>query len=104
MQETTGYSSAKRNFSRELKLPIDLLYGQVQTETCHESYHEFVVQMKTYLEVVHEKARKKMILANENQKQKYDTKTIQNKYPPGQHVWITSNQRKMSKTTSSLIH
>ena len=45
-----------------------------------------------------------MILANKNQKQKYDTKTKQNKYTPGQHVWITSKQRKMSKTTSSLIH
>lgn len=62
--------------------------GQVPTKTCHESNHEFVDQMKSNLEVVHEKARKKMILANGNQKQKYDTKTKQNMYTPEQHVWI----------------
>lgn len=104
VHETTGYSPAKLNFGRELKLPIDLVYGQVPTETCQESYHEFVDQVKTNLEVVHEKAKKKMILANKSQKQKYDTKTNQNKYTPGQHVGIASKIRTKGKCPKLQVH
>lgn len=78
--------------------------GQVPTKTCHESNHEFVDQMKSNLEVVHEKARKKMILANGNQKQKYDTKTKQNMYTPEQHVWIASKTEPKEDVQTTLTN
>ena len=77
--------------------------GQVPTKTCHESNHEFVDQMKSNLEVVHEKARKKMILANGNQKQKYDTKTKQN-MNTGTTYWIASKTEPKEDVQTTLTY
>ena len=44
--------------------------GQVPTKTCHESYHEFVDQMKFNLEVVHEKRYWQTKTSNKNTTQK----------------------------------
>lgn len=43
VHQTTGYSPAKLNLGRELKLPVDLVYGHHPGEDqLYENYHDFV--------------------------------------------------------------
>lgn len=65
VHQTTGYSPAKLNLGRELKLPVDLVYGHYPGEDhLYENFHDFVDKMKTNIGVIHEKARQKMIEVN----------------------------------------
>lgn len=105
VHQTTGYSPAKLNLGRELKLPVDLVYGHYPGEDhLYENFHDFVDKMKTNIGVIHEKARQKMIEVNENQKRKYDTNTNQKQYTPGQHVWIASKARTKGKSPKLQNH
>ena len=89
--DTTGYSPARLFFGRELNLPIDVVFGK-SPETI-ETYHKFVNKLKESIETVHDKARAKMIVTNENQKRRYDVRANQIQYSQGQHVWIADKSR-----------
>jgi hypothetical protein len=104
IHDTTGFSPARLNFGRELKLPVDLIYGRVPKDTLHRTYHDFVDDLKVNLEETHERAREKVIPVNENQKRRYDSKAMQNQYSPGQHVWIASKTRKKGRCPKLQVH
>ena len=93
VQETTRCSPAKLMFGRELKLPIDLLYGRPAEER-RGSVTPYAENLLKTLEDTHDFARRRLELASDRMKSYYDSKCSQRQIRIGDAVWLHNPQRK----------
>jgi len=93
-QETTGISPAELCLGRELKLPIDLIYGSPPTEEENSSIENYVSKLKTKLNKIHNEVRNRINMRTLRSKMLYDRKARLINYEPGQKVWLY-NPRKV---------
>ncbi|VDI56284.1 Hypothetical predicted protein [Mytilus galloprovincialis] len=97
VHESTKFSPCKMMLGREIELPIDLIYGP---HPQHEEFidetqvvNEHMIQITQNMWKVHEKARRNMVNASENQKKQYDIKSYQHSYKKGNVVWLYTPTR-----------
>ena len=93
IHDSTKCSPAKLMFGRELKLPIDLLYGRPSEEKSYNST-TYAEQLLQTLEHTHEFARKCLELASDKMRTYYDGRSSQQRLMTGDAVWLHVPQRK----------
>ncbi|CAF1425819.1 unnamed protein product [Adineta ricciae] len=93
VNETTGETPAFLNFGRDLKVPLDLLYGEpVQNSTSNLPDNKLIQHYKrnltetlqTAFRIVREYAEIQKL----KQKSQYDRHTTNRQFDVGQHVWV----------------
>jgi len=73
-QETTGISPAELCSSRELKLFMDLIYGNPPTREVNSSVEDYVSRLKTKLNEIHNEVRNRINMKTSKAKVLYDHK------------------------------
>ncbi|KRZ70459.1 Retrovirus-related Pol polyprotein from transposon [Trichinella papuae] len=84
---TTGATPSRVVFGRELRLPVDVMYG-LPTDAEGRSAGEYVQHMRGDLERVFEVVRKKAGREQRRQKAWRDRKAYGPVYEPGDKVWM----------------
>jgi hypothetical protein len=93
VQESTGFTPSMMMFGREMQLPIDLALGQPKSiERMSET--EYASLLTDKLNLVHEVARKHILLASDSQKRVYDHRLMQTAFDVGDLVWLYNTQVK----------
>jgi len=93
VHESTGCSPATLMFGRNLKLPIDILYGRPEAEPI-QSTTKYAVNLQERLEQVHHFARQRLHITSDKMKRYYDNKLASSKLKQGTAVWLHNPQRK----------
>ena len=97
IHDTTGCSPAKLMFGRDLRLPIDLLYGcPDKGPVQHKSL--YTRQLQESLEQVHSFARDRLKVMSDGMKSYYDSHLEGGQLEEGTAVWLYSPQRKKGVT------
>lgn len=87
--ETTGFSPSMLMFGRELRLPIDAMQGEPQSEQSPD-YPSFVKKQREILKEVQERVEKNVAANLHHQKDVYDAccKRRSRPYSKGDLVWL----------------
>ncbi|CAC5382285.1 unnamed protein product [Mytilus coruscus] len=93
--DTTKYSPNVMLFGRDVRYLIDVLYGTVSNNENFDNLPDYVMQIRTYLDNVHEFAREKINNASDKQKWYYDYKVNFKPYSVGDAVWLHDPKRKV---------
>ena len=80
-------------FGRELRLPIDLLYGRPSEER-PKNTSLYAEQLFRILEDTHDFARKSLELASDKMNSYYDSRSSQRHLKVGDAVWLYNPERK----------
>ncbi len=89
--DSTKCSPAKLMMGRDLRLPVDLLYGRPEEEH-HSSVYADALQER--LERVHTFARAHLQMSSNRMKRYYDTRTNQTRFDRSDAVWLHNPQRR----------
>ncbi|KAJ8380338.1 hypothetical protein SKAU_G00011160 [Synaphobranchus kaupii] len=95
VQESSQLTPAALMFGRELRTPVDLVFGappepEEPSRTREEYYH----RLRNRLLVAHDFARKAQASAGVKQKRWYDTRCRGRAFAAGEQVWIYCPERK----------
>ena len=93
VHSTTGCSPAKMMLGRELKLPVDLIFGRPEEEILQTPV-EYVLTLQERLERVHGFARAHLREMSNKMKDRYDTLLEGQLLDVGDAVWLHNPQRK----------
>ena len=93
-QESTKHSPNMMMFGREIRLPVDLLFGTGPSETV-QSESDYVSNLREKLCIAHDSARENIKNASEKQKNNYDYRVHFNDYKVGDYVWLFNPKRKV---------
>ena len=93
--DTTKYSPNMMMFGRDVRQPVDLLYGTVSNTENFDNLSDYVHNIRTYLDTVHEFARENINNASDKQKWYYDYKINFKPYSVGDAVWLHDPKRKI---------
>ena len=96
IHDTTGFTPARVLFGRELRLPCDLKFGTPNEE--HVEINDYVDGLKEKLLSIHDLTRKKIRLASDRMKARYDLKANSAGFHPGERVWLYNPQRKKGRS------
>ena len=92
MTQKNVATPAELLFGRNLRLPIDLLYGRPEDEYIADT--EYVIKLSNQIERVHHHAGQNIRVATDRMKHYYDTGSNSQTLEPGQHVWLHNPKRK----------
>ena len=95
--DSTGCSPSKMMLGREIKLPVDLIFGRPEEEP-HQGASDYAHALQERFERVHNFAREHLDTMTSRMKQKHD---LQMESPPlqeGDAVWLHNPQRKKGLT------
>ena len=95
--DTTSCSPARMMLGRELKMPIDLMFGRPEDEP-PQTATDYASTLQEQLERVHEFARGHMQLMSNRMKQRYDSLLEYQPLEAGEAVWLHNPQRKKGLT------
>ena len=85
VHETTGCTPASLMFGRDLKLPIDILYGRPETEHAQNTT-SYALKLQERLEKVHHFARQRLQMMSDRMKRHYDNQLVRSKLQVGTAV------------------
>ena len=91
VHDTTRCTPAKLMLGRDLRLPVDLIYGCPEEKQPATSYVE---TLQERMEHVHTFARQHMKLASDRMKRYYNIDTQESKLEVGDPVWLYNPQRR----------
>ena len=97
IHDTTGCSPAKMMLGRELKLPIDLMFGRPEEEL-PQTATDYTSALQERLERVYDFARAHLRVASDKMKQRYDLPLQCPQLEAGDAVWLYNPQRKKGLT------
>ena len=92
LYDTTGNTPARVMLGRDLKLPVDLCFGQPEEEPIKSTY-DYVVTLQEKLERIHHFARAHQNLMTERMKQRYDLSLRCPQLKARDTVWLHNPQR-----------
>ena len=99
---STGYSPNEMMMGRNVRLPIDLVFGRPpDTPT---SSGDYVQKLQTHLEEIHEIARGTLTISSEKQKRQYDHKTKEPRFQEGESVWYYCRVKRKGKSPKLQNH
>ena len=93
VQSSTGFTPSKLHIGREVRLPVDMIFGCPENQG-NENCCKFVAELQKNLNKVYDLARQNMDIAVENMKSSYNTKSNLNSFKEGDAVWYYYPQRK----------
>ena len=98
VHETTGCTPAEMMLGRDLRLPVDLIYGRPEEE-CPSLATEYVESLQDRLEQVHSFARPRMQMQSDRMKAYYDLlQPAARSLKEGAAVWLYNPQRKKGRS------
>ena len=86
VHKTTGYTPFHLMFGREVKLPVDVMFGRPNVNFSHSS--EYIKELHSVLESSFKLAREVTQRKQERQKDHYDVRSSDGKYKVGDMVWL----------------
>ena len=96
VHESTGYSTCKMIFGREINLPLDLVIGKPEIENENITNHSTYAQdVENNIDVIHDFAREKLNLSSDRMKKCYDKNLSHTNFNVGDAVWYYNPQRKV---------
>lgn len=95
VHEATQYTPAMLNLGREVRLPIDLLFGE-RPEA--KEVPQFVARLREKLCSIHELARRHLNLASSRMKTRYDLRAEGPRFRAGDLVWLYNPCRKKTRS------
>ena len=93
VHETTGCTPAMMMFGRDLRLPVDLLFGRPEEEPSTVAT-DYVDALQGRLEQIHEFVRPHLKLQSDRMKERYDLKQLVKPLEVGEAVWLYNPRRK----------
>lgn len=90
VNESTGMTPNLLMLGREVRLPVELMFGSCDTSEEISSYGEIVSALRDKMQLAHEVARKNLVAANKRQKEYYDARATFHKFNVGDLVWYAS--------------
>lgn len=103
IHETTGCTPARLMLARDLRLPIDLLYGHPEEEPV-EPGARYALELQKKMEAVHHFARGRLQLMGDQMKQHYDAHQHGERLKECTPVWLYNPQRKKGITPKLMRH
>ena len=94
VQESTNFTPSKLMFGRQVRLPVDLMYGNPPSHNPANDLPTFVQNQKERMEVIHEQVRDNLRVTSERQKRTYDHNSSRRNFVTGQTVWYYYPARK----------
>ena len=93
IHESTGQTPARQMMGHELRIPLDLMFGQPPgcKKKCKS---EFAKQLTESLELTHQFARNRLRLSSERMKNQYDIDSTKHCFEKGENVWLCTPQKK----------
>ncbi|XP_021346189.1 uncharacterized protein LOC110445735 [Mizuhopecten yessoensis] len=93
---STKFSPNEMMLGREVRLPVDLIYGTLPREADNNgSVPQFVSKLVKYLDSAHDLARQNIKDSSEKQKGHYDYRTNTKSYKTGDAVWLHDPKRRV---------
>ena len=89
VQESTGYTPNELMFGREIRLPVELIFGVPPGDNTPPVYTEYAWNLKEQIGTVHEFARERLQIESQRQKRLYDHRCNHKPYKEGEKVWFT---------------
>ena len=95
INETTGFSPNRLTFGREIRTPIDLVYGRppATTTTADKTYSEYVDNLAEQMENAYKTVRENLQRSAERMKYAYDLRVRKAAFKEGDKVWQYSPRR-----------
>ncbi|CAF1037634.1 unnamed protein product [Didymodactylos carnosus] len=94
ISESTGQTPAFLMYGRELKLPLDLMYGPevdvLDELRSSDEVRAYTERLKAILESAHESAKENLEIARENQKSSYDLHRKNIQFAVGEKVLMAN--------------
>ena len=94
VHETTGCSPSELMFGREIRLPVDLMFGAPESEKDLTDACDYALSLQDKIRKVHGYAREHLTIESERQKRKYNKRLNQKTYGRGAPVWFYNPKRK----------
>ena len=94
VHESTGYTPNELMFGREIRLPVELIFGVPPGDNTPPVYTEYAWNLKEQIGTVHEFARERLQIESQRQKRLYDHRCNHKPYKEGEKVWLYSPQSK----------
>lgn len=105
VQESTGCTPAALMFGRELRTPVELVFGPPpEPEIPGVPGLEYLQKLRNRLHVVHEGARNRQEAASAKQKRAYDVHSNKRDFASGDRVWVYSPKRKRGYSPKLYSH
>ena len=86
IQSSSGFTPAKLMFGRELRLPIDIMYGSPPEPPRYAN--DSVTHLQKVMQNIFEQARQNTSASHKRQKDYYDRKAEKRQYNPGELIWL----------------
>ena len=86
VHETTGFTPFKLMFSREIRLPVDVMFGRTTDHSVGRSH--YVNKQREGMERIFSQVRVKTKAAQKRQKDHYDSRVFGGRYKIGDKVWL----------------
>ena len=87
VQSSTGHTPYFMLFGREMRLPLDIMYRPPEIEHTRSEYPN---EVRKVLEHAYERARDRLHMAHERQKDYYDRRGHGSRFKVGDSVWLYS--------------
>ena len=96
VHESTCTTPSMMTFGREIRLPIDLIFGHPEREDSEQAYgNQYVSQLSEKINEVHEFARSRLQIASNAMKRNYDIQANLFEFNVGDPVWFFDPTRKV---------
>jgi RNase H-like domain found in reverse transcriptase/Reverse transcriptase (RNA-dependent DNA polymerase)/Integrase zinc binding domain/Integrase core domain/gag-polyprotein putative aspartyl protease len=96
VHETTGQTPASVIFGRELRLPVDLMFGHPVERPVQVD--DYCSQLASRLEAIHNAARDRLRLESDRMKTRYDVRANSAGFQAGDYVWLYNPARKIGRS------
>ena len=90
MHESTSCTPAKLMVGREIRVPIDLVFGRPEPECYNEGVTNYGTKLAENLEQAHEFAREVLKTSSMRMKRQYDVDAKAKRFEVGESVWLYS--------------
>lgn len=84
---STGFTPYFLLYGREMRLPLDIIYGPAERST---NRFDYAAEVRNTLENAYERARNRLNLAHKRQNNYYDRRTQGTRFKSGNSVWLWS--------------
>ena len=98
VDETTKLTPAVLMFGRELRVPLDLLFGRPQADIEDQSYLEYAERLRLAIATFHDFARDQQQAGSQGMKTRYDIRSEAFTFSKGRIVWLYNPQREKGKS------
>uniref|UniRef100_A0A1B0D850 RNA-directed DNA polymerase n=1 Tax=Phlebotomus papatasi TaxID=29031 RepID=A0A1B0D850_PHLPP len=95
VHEASGFTPAMMTLGHEIRLPVDLKFGRPMEQ---EEPHEYVENLRRRMDAVHQEARKKLCLAAETMKTRYDRNARPREFRGHDRVWFYNPRRRKGRS------